>query len=181
MSGTPTYAPEIFYIGYGIYIGRKEDANELKELKDRHISHVLTLGKGSVPNNKNESTINYHLFDIEDNPGSPWGTFLTGRDDPCAQFIENFRAKPTNRLFVHCTEARLRAPFAVRCILIKFFNYTPFQARIRLTSIYPRFYMYVPMFKAELDLCSRADKDNDFGLRKYLLEFSKAPDDEKPD
>lgn len=167
----------IYYIGYGIYISRKMDANNLAALKARKISHVLTLGKENVPASKDTSSINYHLFDITDKRIAPWDTFL--KDEHCVEFIENFLAKQTNRLLVHCNAGQVRSAFAVRCILIRFFNFTPFQARARLMSVYPRFVVYPCMLKVEVELCTRPDKENDFGLREHPLAKSKAPDDKK--
>lgn len=167
----------IYYIGYGIYLCRKRDVNKLAELKARNISHVLTLGEENVPVSKDTNSINYHFFDIEDEADAPWDTFL--KDEPTIKFIESFREKQTNRLAVHCTAGEVRSPFAIRCILIKFFNFTPFQARARLISIHPDYSAYPSMLKAEVGLCSRADKENDFGLREYPLTKSTAPDDKK--
>ena len=190
----PPPKPRIYYVGYGIYLGPSDGAKNPDELKRRNISHVLKLGKKNEQDeNEKVQGVAYHTFEISDAPNAPYDTFLKdkgknknkdadegkdeGKRNCCVRFIESFRAKQENRLLVHCEGASIRSPFAIRCIFIRFFGFTPFQARVRLRSIYPYFQVYQSMLEAELGLCSRADKENDFGLREHPLATSTAPDD----
>ena len=56
---------KIFYVGYGIYLGQIEDANNIARLKASNITHVLSLGWENDPKTK-EAGIKYHYFDIGD-------------------------------------------------------------------------------------------------------------------
>ena len=122
------------------------------------------------------------MFDITDSYNAPWHTLFNDANSANVKFVEHFRAMDGGRMLVHCTEACLRSPCAIRSILIKFFNFTPFQARTYLRAVYMTpfvFHIFPTMLDAELALCTRADKLNDFGLRVHPLAKSTAPEAQK--
>ena len=160
--------PNLWYIGYGIFFGTREVAKD-KKRQELKITHTCTLGKMNATKAKRDNSDPNHLvIDIEDKAHAAWDTVFKNQDT--IAFFERYFDDPDkeHRLFVHCKGGLVRSPFAVRCILIMFCNFTPFMARIKVWdsgAIDTMFYL--TMIPVELALCAHKDRKYDFGLRLH--------------
>ena len=158
----------VSYIGYGmfIFLGMGDPAKDKKLLKELKITHTCTLGKENAPKDKQGKPDPNHLvIDIGDGYLAAWDAVFKNQDT--IAFFERYFSSTEHRLVFRCLSARIRSPFAARCILIRFCNFTPFMARVRVFDVRPGTTFFLTMHPVELDLCSRADKEYDFGLKLH--------------
>ena len=118
----------LWYVGYGIYLADRIRARDKQLLKDHKITHKLTLGKENAPEDKRDNSDPNHLvIDMGDGFNEDWDPVFKDKDT--LAFLKRYFASKGTRLLVNCSVGMVRSPFAVRCILIKYCNFTPFMAQ----------------------------------------------------
>ena len=138
----PVPLPPPKKVDEGLYLSTIDAASQPEMLKERSITHVISLGR-KVPNDKRLKEIEdkYFYMDMNDDESENWEavTDRNAKGKHLIEFIEKENlANPKNRVLIHCSWGICRSVFVTLFILIAYRGYTVLEAlrKVQACNIY---------------------------------------------